>query len=83
MSKLSSFSNKIKHRVCDAYIKHMFWAEPTESLSIKGLGCFFNEIVFFDKEEKIIETANTMFIISSFKYDEQSFWNTLEEKIKQ
>jgi len=108
MSKLSSFSNKNKHRLCDVYIEKslvivggfvkVVWGNTIPGscgfIGPKGalvshptqfgrVGCFFNEIIFFDKEEKIIETKYDIFIISSIadEQDEQFFWMTLEENV--
>ena len=85
MSKLSSFSNKNKYRLCDVYIGRfvkIVWGIPIPGscVTMKRAGCFFNEIIFFDKEEKIIETKYDIFIISSIA-DEQFFWMTLEENV--
>ena len=92
MSKLASFSNKKKEEIIITHIcapciycTIVYPERKTDKdpYAPNWLFCI-DEIIFFNKKEKIVETNNNIYIIKSFKRfyfenNEENFWKIIEE----
>jgi hypothetical protein len=87
MSKLTTFINKPKTELHGTYIGEFKHPVGVVTECVLGFSaswwshiCSFDEITFFNKEEKIIETSDKVYIIISFE-NEDYFWKKLEENV--
>jgi hypothetical protein len=93
VSKLASFSNKTKEEIIITHASEttIFCTIAHQPL-LRGFHgswnthakwiFYVNQIIFFNKKEKIVETSNNVYIIKSFETNEEVFWKILEDHMK-